>query len=126
VPFGASVVDRVFGVALAAVADDHPIASSRLREVVVAHQRGVHEAPGVDDIVYEWRRYFSGDPLLGRTDDAYVVTVPESVWAEFERAHDLDESTARALRAVHAETAEGLDAPPDRREGYAPIVLLRP
>lgn len=125
-PFGASVVERVFGAAIEDVAADEPIGASPLREAVVSHQRGVHDAPGVDDIVYEWRRYFAGDPLLVRTDDAYVVTIPASVWAEFERDHDFEESTARALRAVHAAAAERLATPPDEREEFAPIVLLRP
>jgi hypothetical protein len=106
------------------VAAAHDLSADRLRDSLAAHQRSVRDLPGVDDIVYEWRRAFPGDPVVERRPDAYLLVVAALVWGEFADALGLDETTREAVRAVHRETvAAAADGPlPDGD----PVVLTRP
>ncbi|WP_101297829.1 hypothetical protein [Halegenticoccus soli] len=85
-----------------AVARDRGVATERLRELLRRQQESVRELPGVDDIVYEWRRAFPRNPLVERRDEAYFLAVPDHVWPEFGDALSLSSAELAALRAVHA------------------------
>jgi hypothetical protein len=106
------------------VAAAHDLPADRLRDRLAAHQRSVRALPGVDDIVYEWRRSFPGDPVVERRPDAYLLVVAAPVWAEFADALDFDEATRDAVRAVHRETVAAVveGSLPDGD----PVVLTRP
>ncbi|WP_135363395.1 hypothetical protein [Halosimplex halophilum] len=112
------------------VAADREVSVERLTDVVRTHQANVRELPGVEDIVYEWRNYFHLDPLVGRTEDAYYLALPDHVWAEFTDDLDLTEAESEALLAVHdaqaraAPDAAGVDE--TRLDGDAALVLTRP
>jgi hypothetical protein len=90
----------------------------------------VRELLGVEDIVYEWRNYFHQDPLVGRTEGAYYLALPEHVWDEFTDDLGLDEVEGTALLAAH--DAQARAAPPeagvdaDRLDDDAALVLTRP
>ncbi|MDS0293105.1 hypothetical protein [Halogeometricum luteum] len=121
--------DAVFG----RVARESGIEAARLRRVAAAHQRGVRSLPGVDDIVYEWRRTLPSDPLAERRDEAYFLAVDPTVWTEFLDALDATDEEGDALRAVHREqfaASLGADAVPedggDEGRRAVPLVLTRP
>jgi hypothetical protein len=94
--------ERVF----VAVARDHDVSTTTLRELVRRHQKLVRRLPGVDDIVYEWRRSAPDDPVVGRRPDVYYLSVAEHVWPEYVEALELDGGEAAALRAVHRRQLE--------------------
>lgn len=73
----------------------------RLRQLVADHQQSVRDLPGVENIVYEWRRSFAVNPVVLRTDSAYFLVVEPWVWAEFAAALSLSPAEVDALRAVH-------------------------
>jgi hypothetical protein len=105
----------------AAAAD--AVAPERLRDLLAAHQRLVHETPGtggVAGLIYEWRRAFARDPVLRREDDAFHLAVEPHVWAEYAAALDATAAEASALRAVHAAVVEA--SPDDDRE---PMLVWR-
>jgi hypothetical protein len=89
--------DRVF----AAVAEEYGVSTATLRDLVRRQQELVRRLPGVDDIVYEWRRGFPNDPVVERRPDAYYLSVAETVWPEFAAALSLDDRETTLLRAVH-------------------------
>lgn len=84
------------------VADENDVPEAELREALAAHQRTMASNPGVEDLVYEWRKRFD-DPVLHRTPESYVVGVPPSVWEEFRDYMDLEADVFTALTAVHQE-----------------------
>ncbi|ESP87871.1 hypothetical protein [Candidatus Halobonum tyrrellensis] len=63
----------------------------------------VRAYPGVADLVFEYRRAFSHDPLVDRDGDAYYLLVPPHVLPAFASALDADETgpTWAAARAAH-------------------------
>jgi hypothetical protein len=77
------------------------ISGSRLRRLVADHQQSVRDLPGVENIVYEWRRSFPVNPVVLRTDSAYVLVVEPWVWDEFAAALSLSDAETDAVRAVH-------------------------
>jgi hypothetical protein len=89
--------DQVF----AAVAEENGVPTAALRDLVRRQQELVRRLPGVDDIVYEWRRGFPNDPVVERREEAYFLSVADTVWPEFVAALSLDEDEATLLRAVH-------------------------
>ncbi|MFB6305070.1 MAG: hypothetical protein ABEH47_07880 [Haloferacaceae archaeon] len=99
--------------------------AQRLRRLARRHQETVRENPGVDDIVYEWRRAYPHQPLVERTDAAYYLLVEPAAWREFGDALGLDGAARDALRALHARQFAAVLGEPDdeRRE---PMVLTRP
>jgi len=111
---------------IAAAASAHGVDADRLRSLVRRHQESVREFPGVENLVYEWRRTLPRSPLVERRPDAYLCLIEPTIWAEFDDALSLSDAEATALRAVHArqfEAALGPDAPDvDDRD---PIVLTR-
>lgn len=107
------------------VASESGIDPDRLSEALSAHQTSVEELPGVEDIVYEWRKQYE-DPLLSRTDDAYYLVVPRQVWDEFGNALDLDDEVLDAVVAVHHRTVSAAcDVSPSPADGVAYVALDR-
>lgn len=115
-------------------ASEHDVAVERLTRLARTHQSNVRDLPGVDDIVYEWRKAFAREPLLERREDAYLLAVPNHVWPEFAASLSLSDAELLALREVHerqvrtslrvSEGGEGADGRAgDDREG---MVLTRP
>jgi len=107
---------------------DGSLDRDRLVALARAHQAGVRESPGVDNLVYEWRNGLARDPLVERTRGVYVLALPDRVWAEFVAALDADEAEAAALRALHDRQARrtvGADRAGALAEATA-MVLTRP
>lgn len=75
VPFDAAVIG--------AVAAERGFDGSTLHERVRDHQAAVRELPGVEDLVYEWRRAFPRNLLVERRTEAYYLRVPTHVRPEF-------------------------------------------
>ncbi|MFC7138290.1 hypothetical protein ACFQMA_00385 [Halosimplex aquaticum] len=115
---------------LAEAADEHGVSADRLADLVRTHQSNVRDLPGVEDIVYEWRNYFHRDPLVGRTEGAYYLALPDHVWEEFAEDMDIEGAERAALLAVHdrqARTADpdaGVDT--SRLDADEALVLTRP
>lgn len=86
---------------IAAVAEESGIDEKRLRELLRRHQGTARDLPGVDDLVYEWRRHFGGGVLLERTDTAYYLSLGRSVWGEFAEALEFSPAELAAVMAVH-------------------------
>jgi hypothetical protein len=108
------------------------VGPERLAALAREHQAGVRDRPGVDNIVYEWRRQLPGDPLLRRTRAVYVLALPEGVWAEFLDELGADGQEAAALRRLHARQADRLldsadtNGAANRPGDHAMLVLVRP
>lgn len=84
-----------------AVAEEYDTSTETLRDLVRRQQELVRRLPGVDDIVYEWRKAFATDPLVERRSDSYFLAVPGHVWPEFASALSVSTAELNALRAVH-------------------------
>jgi len=113
-----------------AVATESDCSADDVRVLVRRHQQGMREFPGVDDLLYEWKKYYPYDPVVARTDRfVHVVLFPE-VWDEFADRLDLTDAEQEALMAVHdrqaraAATARGDDT--DVFADAAPLVVTRP
>ncbi|MFB6141844.1 MAG: hypothetical protein ABEJ30_00705 [Halorientalis sp.] len=94
-PFDPAIIDRVAG--------SHDVTADELRDLLARHQAQARANPGVEDLVYEWRSQFHGQPLVHRTDDTYYLQLRGHVWDEFADALDLPEVALLALLAVHEE-----------------------
>ncbi|NHN49719.1 hypothetical protein G9464_19295 [Halostella sp. JP-L12] len=90
--------------------DDDSVASAaastdrspeELRDLVERHQAGMRDNPGIDGLVYEWRKTLREDPLLFADGDAYYVALPRRIWRQFATAHGLSDEEFEALLAVH-------------------------
>jgi hypothetical protein len=115
---------------LATVAAREGLAESELRALVRRHQASVRSSPGVDNLVYEWRRGLAYDPVVARTERAYHVVLLDRVWAEFASELGWSDSERAALRAVHDRQARAATAARGDDtgvfDGGAPMVLTRP
>lgn len=112
--------DRVF----AAVAEEYDVSTASLRTLVRRHQELVRRLPGVDNIVYEWRRSFPTDPVVERRPDVYFLSVPATVWPEYVSALALDDREATLLCAVHdAQLEDSLGVSPN--DDRTAMVLTR-
>lgn len=87
------------------VARETGTAVEHLRGVLRRHQEHAASLPGVDDLVYEWRRFLPYDPLVRRDAETYVLALERSVWTEFGDQLSFDESTLEAVVLVHARQA---------------------
>jgi len=120
--FDADVIEAV-----AAEADLEPAA---VRAVVRRHQEGMRESPGVDNLVYEWRKYYPYDPLVARTDRACHVVLLAEVWDEFADRLDLSAAEQEALMAVHDRQAraDAVERGEDTEvfDDAAPLLVSRP
>lgn len=99
--------------------------ADRLRTLARRHQETVRENPGVENLVYEWRRGYPSNSLVERTPAAYYLLVAERAWAEFGDALGLDDAERDLLRALHVrQFAAAVGDPADGER--APMVLTRP
>jgi len=107
-------------------ARDNDVEEPALRDAVTAHQRTMRETPGVEDLVYEWRKQYD-DPVIARTAAVFIVAVPPTVWEEYGDYLELETEMLRALAAVHGEqTVRHADATlAGMADGHAPIVVGR-
>jgi hypothetical protein len=112
--FDTAVVDRV--------AAANGVSSDRLIQHLSSHQSAVSEGPGADTLVYEWRKYHPGNPLVARTDQWYVCTVRLSIWAQFESALDQD---LTPVRAVHDSQAQSILSDTQPLNQHAAMLLYR-
>lgn len=113
----------VLAIHVPAVAAETDLAESELRALVGKLNASVTDYPGVSDLVFEYRRAFSHDPLVERADGAYFLLVPPRVWPEFGAALDVDERSIAALRAVH-ERAFSAGTEFGSRGDWVPLVLV--
>lgn len=88
------------------VAADRGIATASLADAVRGVQAAAERYVGVDGLVYEWRTSFPTDPLVARTDAAYVLRVDPDVWADFADHADIEDGALAAVKAVHAAVAD--------------------
>jgi hypothetical protein len=97
-----------------------------LETAVTDHQRTMRENPGVEDLVYEWRKQYD-DPVLVRTPELYIVAVPPTVWEEYGAYLDLERELLEALSAVHQEQTVRTDAVDISAvpEGHTALVVAR-
>jgi hypothetical protein len=93
-PFDEAVIE--------AVAADHDLDSATLRALVERHQQQMRDLPGVENLVYEWRKTLPRDPLVERREDVYLLVVHPDVWPQFADALEFDDDVLAAVRAVHA------------------------
>ena len=85
-----------------AVAGTNSVEEEQLRSALADHQRTMRENPGVEDLVYEWRKRFD-DAVLHRTPETFFIAVRESVWAEYGAHLGIDDYLLAAVVAVHQE-----------------------
>ncbi|MFC7028025.1 hypothetical protein ACFQJ5_11215 [Halomicroarcula sp. GCM10025324] len=110
-----------------AVAAENDVERDLLVDALRDHQRTMRDNPGVENLVYEWRKQFQ-DPVLDRTPDRYVVAVKPSVWEEFGSFLELSDEMLGAVVAVHQEqvlrslSEEALTSAPE----LVPLVVARP
>jgi len=107
------------------VAHEHGTDAGSLAETLATHQQSVERLPGVENIVYEWRKQYE-NPLVARTGSAYYLVVPQAIWTEFAEALDLEAEVLDAViethRRVVATACNVASSPP---EGQAYIALDR-
>lgn len=100
----------------------HGIGADRLAALLADHQAGVEELPGVENLVYEWRKRFDGT-VLERTETAYYVAAPPWVWDEFAERLDAEQVEVTALADAHERQVRArVD---DAASGGTPLVLAR-
>jgi len=102
---------------IARVAADAGVSEAALREAAASVQSTL-EASGrsVDGLVYEWRQAFRDDPLVERRPDAWLVRVPDRVWADVRERAGVGDDLADALPELYA-TAVG-----EQGDGVALVV----
>ena len=84
------------------VAGANNVEEGQLRTALADHQRTMRTNPGVEDLVYEWRKRFD-ESVLHRTSETFYLAVRESVWEEYGDYLDLDDYLLAAVVAVHQE-----------------------
>jgi transposase-like protein len=92
-PFDATLIE--------AVAADHGLDSERLRTLVRRHQEQMREMPGVENLVYEWRKLLPRDPLVERREVVSLLVVEPNVWPQFADALEVEADALTAIKAVH-------------------------
>ena len=108
-----------------AVASERAVGAGSLTDALATHQQSVEDLPGIENIVYEWRKQYE-DPLLARTESAYYLAVPETVWGEFGDALDFDDEMRDAVIEVHRRTVVSVtDSATRPADGVAYVVLDR-
>lgn len=100
-----------------------------LRALVQRHQESARDLPGVDDLIYEWRKFLPYDPVVARTDEAFHCVVLPTIWDDFADALDLDDGERERLLAVHDEQARRAATARGEStavfDGATPLVLTR-
>jgi hypothetical protein len=82
------------------VGTDANVDAVRVRTLAVRHQRSMADLPGVENLLYEWRRNHGGAEL-GRTDEAYFAAAPATVWDEFATSLGATDAERQALVSLH-------------------------
>lgn len=99
--------------AVADAAADADVPAADLHDLIETHQARMRELPGIDELVYEWRKTLREDPLLYSGERAYYVALPRRIWRQFADAYDLNDAEFEALLSVHDRavraTVDGLD-----------------
>ncbi|MFB6118531.1 hypothetical protein [Halosegnis sp.] len=116
-PFESAVVE--------AVANDEGLDPAALRDLARRVHTHADSMPGVDELVMEWRRFLRYEPLVARTDDAYLLAVEPTIWTEFGTQLGLTDRELAAVRRLHdwqARRSVAETAPFDAR---AALVLAR-
>jgi len=112
-----------------AVAERTDGGPDHLRELLRRHQQSARDFPGVDNLVYEWRKYLPYDPVVARTDEAFHCVVLPEVWADFADTLDIDDADFERLLAVHdrqaRRAAESRDESTEPLDGATPMLLTR-
>jgi|GEM_PF-1253363 len=85
-----------------AVAGTNGVDEEQLRSTLADHQRTMRETPGVEDLVYEWRKRFD-DAVLHRKPKTFFMAVRETVWEEYGAHLGIDDYLLAAVVAVHQE-----------------------
>ncbi|PSQ52588.1 hypothetical protein BRD20_07070 [Halobacteriales archaeon SW_8_65_20] len=106
-------------------AEAFDIGPARLRACLTEHHDHAAAVPGIDELVMEWRRFLPYDPLVARTDDAYLLAVESSVWTEFGQQLSLSEIELQAVKSVHDTRARRAVTDEKRFDGYDGMVLAR-
>ena len=114
---------RVLATHVPDVAAETGLTEGELRALVGELNASVADYPGVSDLVFEYRRAFSHDPLVERAGGTYFLLVPPRVWPEFGAALDVDDRSLAALRAVH-ERAFSAGTEFEERGDWVPLVLI--
>lgn len=91
------------------VAGTNNVEEDQLRTALADHQRTMRTNPGVEDLVYEWRKRFD-ESVLNRTPETFFMAVRESVWEEYGDYLELDDYLLAAVVAVHQEQVLREDA----------------
>jgi hypothetical protein len=113
---------------VARVAAEHGFDAGVLAALVRRHHEYAARVPGIDELVFEWRRTFAYDPLVARTDDAYYLVVDSNIWTEFATQMRLDDNEIAALRALHNRQARRHAAGREEPAVFgdrAPLLLAR-
>ncbi|GCF12235.1 hypothetical protein Harman_01700 [Haloarcula mannanilytica] len=84
------------------VAGTNNVDEEKLRSALADHQRTMRENPGVENLVYEWRKRFD-EAVLHRTSETFFMAVRETVWQEYGTHLGLDDYLLAAVVAVHQE-----------------------
>lgn len=121
VPFDTDIIE--------AVADRTGTVPDNLRDLLRRHQQSARDLPGIDNLVYEWRRYLPYDPVVARTEEAFHCVVLPEVWADFADTLDIDDSDFERLLAVHdrqaRRAAETRGESTEPFDGATPMILTR-
>jgi len=107
-------------------AQHNDVEESALRDALASHQRTMRANPGVEDLVYEWRKQYD-DPVLVRTPDVFILALPPTVWAEYADYLEFEDETLGAVTAVHQEQTIRTDAVEFSSipEGHLALVVAR-
>ena len=114
---------------LTAVAERTGTEPTRLRDLLRHHQASARDLPGIDNLVYEWRKYLPYDPVVARTEEAFHCVVLPEVWSDFADVLEVDDEDFERLLAVHdrqarrAAAARGESTEPF--DGATPMILTR-
>lgn len=108
---------------LSGVAAAHDLTTDALADALRRVQSSVREYPGVADLVFEYRRAFTVDPLVARHGDAYYLLVPPRVWPEYATAASLSEDERTACRVVHERAFRVVESDTDTAD-WDPLVLV--
>jgi hypothetical protein len=114
---------------VAAVAERTGTSADALRALLRRHQQSARDFPGIDNLVYEWRKYLPYDPVVARTDAAFHCVVLPEVWGDFGDALEVNDSEFEQLLAVHDRQARRAAAERGEEtavfDGGTPMLLTR-
>lgn len=85
-----------------AVAGTNNVDEDQLRSALADHQQTMRDTPGVENLVYEWRKRFD-ESVLHRTPETYYMAVEETIWEEYGAHLGFDDYLLAAVVAVHQE-----------------------